>query len=163
SNSVELRREVLAALALPDLRLVKTLPLDPDVTLHWLDPKFERLALCRGSGPVEIRATSDYRLLTTLSASTNLKAYVANWSPDGRFVAIKRDYDRRGYTNDVEVWTVDPPQRVLLIREAQYDARSYHPSQPKFVTTGRDGSLTTWDLERGKQVSRHQLEATGEL
>src|SRR5262249_3275308 len=73
SNSVELRREVLSALALPDLRFERELATDPDVTLRWLDPEFKRIAICRGSGPVEIHAVSDNQLLGTLPASTNLK------------------------------------------------------------------------------------------
>src|SRR5262249_12651408 len=93
SNSVELRREGVAALALPDLRFERELPHGSDFTVRQLDPKFERIALGRGRGPIEIRATSDNRLQTILPPSTNLMSFHADWSDDGRFLAVRRDYD----------------------------------------------------------------------
>src|SRR5205085_11547991 len=42
SNAAELRREVLAALALPDLRFERDLPLGGDEIRGRLDPAFER-------------------------------------------------------------------------------------------------------------------------
>src|SRR6266850_2879237 len=62
SNSAALRGVALAALALPDLRFEREWPPTPDTTLANLDPTFERLALCRGAGPVEIHSVSDQRL-----------------------------------------------------------------------------------------------------
>jgi hypothetical protein len=75
SNTVELRREAFAALALPDLRHERTLPHDQEVQILALDPAFERVALCRGAGPVEIRSMADNRLLISLPATSNLVAY----------------------------------------------------------------------------------------
>src|SRR5439155_23741144 len=93
SNSAALRGVALAAHALPDLRFEQELPYGSEFTLRMVDPSFERIALCRRAGPVEIRSTSDQRLLATLPASTNLPAYYAEWSPDGRFLAAKPGYD----------------------------------------------------------------------
>src|SRR5262249_3960125 len=59
SNNVELRREVFAALSLPDLRFERQLPLATNVTMVELDSGFERMALCKATGPVEIRAVAD--------------------------------------------------------------------------------------------------------
>src|SRR6185295_13499407 len=63
SNTVELRREVFAALALPDLRFERELPYGEEF-IRALDPSFERLALSivRGRGPIEIRSTSNQSL-----------------------------------------------------------------------------------------------------
>ena len=72
SNSAALRGVALAAHALPDLRFERELPYGSEFTLRLVDPSFERIALCRGRGPVEIRSTADQRLLATLPASTNL-------------------------------------------------------------------------------------------
>ena len=160
SNTVELRREVLAALALPDWRLERELAAGTNFTLRWLDPKFERIALCRGRGPIEIRAVAEDRLLATLPASTNLMCYGAMWSPDGRFLTVKRDYDTSGARCDLEIWNVTEPRQVLLIREARWNARSYHPDKPQLLTGGGGGLLAAWDLEQGKELWRTNVEAT---
>src|SRR5439155_24881689 len=68
SNTSELRREVFAALALPDLRFERELSFSPEVNFGQLDPSFERIAVSRGKGPVEVRAVSGDRLLATLPA-----------------------------------------------------------------------------------------------
>lgn len=77
SNTAALRGVAMSALALPDLSFVRDLPVAPDTTMIQFDPAFDRIALCRGSGPVEIRAVRDHQLITTLPASTNLLTYVA--------------------------------------------------------------------------------------
>src|SRR5262249_20061322 len=70
SNSVELRREAFAALALADLRLEREISTGVECTLATLDPKFERIAIGRGTNAVEIRSTHDQELLGSLPAST---------------------------------------------------------------------------------------------
>ncbi len=139
SNSVELRREVMAALALPDLWFERELPNASDITVCQLDPKFERIALGAGRGPIEIRTTSDNGLVATLPPSTNLMAYNALWSGDGRFVAIKRDYDQAGSRAALEVWRVPTAQCVLWIRDVPWGAMSFHPSRPELLTAGEAG------------------------
>jgi predicted Ser/Thr protein kinase len=52
SNSVELRREAMTALTLPDLRLERELTFEAGTTLAIPDPSFERMAVNRGRGPV---------------------------------------------------------------------------------------------------------------
>lgn len=160
SNRFELRREVMAALALPDLRFDRELAISPEVTMKWLDPRFERIAICRGRGPVEIRAASNQQLLATLPASANLKAFGATWSRDGRFLAVKRDYDSTGHRVDIEVWKVEEPRQVLVVRDARWDARTFHPHKSQLLTAGPDGLIIAWDLEEGKELSRGQFGAT---
>src|SRR5205823_12470273 len=72
SNTAELRREVFAALALPDLRFERDLSFGSDLNFMQLDPSFERVAFSHGKGPIEVRTISGNRLLATLPASTNL-------------------------------------------------------------------------------------------
>ncbi len=162
SNSVELRREVLAALTLPDLRLDRELPADSHFTLRRLDPGFQRIALCRGRGPVEIRAVSDDRLLATLPASTDLMTYDAIWSQDGRFLTVKRIHDAMGLLNDLEVWKVDEGRQVLRVPNVRSLARSFHPHKPQLLTGDAQGSVVLWDLEEGKELARRTLEVTPE-
>jgi WD40 repeat protein len=159
SNTVELRREVFAALALPDLRFEREILVGPDFTLVLLDPRFERVALCRGQGPVEIRSVSDHRLLTSLPASTNLMAWVGRWSASGHFLAVKRDYDPAGEGADVEIWEVANARRILLLRDVPWGLVAFHPQLPQIMATSGDGSMAVWNLEDGTQTTQFKLPA----
>jgi WD40 repeat protein len=160
SNSVEVRREVLSALVLPDLHFEREVAIGPENTIKWLDPKFERIAICRGRGPVEIRSVADERLLATLPASTNFMCYGVNWSPDGQFLAVRRDYPSTPDRSDVEVWKVDEGRRVLLIRDARFNARTWHPHKPQLLTGGADGWLSVWDVDAEKETHRQKFQTT---
>ncbi len=151
SNSAALRGVALAAHALPDLRFERELPYSTEFTLRLPDPSFERIALCRGRGPVEIRAISDQRLLATLPASTNLSAYYAEWSADGRFLAVKRDYDSGATRSDNEVWDVADARRLLLLRGVPYGV-CFHPRLPRLLGARTNGA-TVWDLEQRAEVN----------
>lgn len=153
SNRVELRREVFAALALPDLRFERQLPLATNVTAVQLDPAFERLAISRGTGPVEIRAVADNRLLALLPAGTNLIAYENYWSADGRFVSVRRDWDASGRSAVLEVWDAAKARRVFLLPDCSWGALSFHPHEP-WILTVQSGVVAIWDLESGRESKR---------
>lgn len=154
SNTVELRREVFGALALPDLRLERELSAGADANFVRLDPSFERYAVSRAKGPVEIRAVSDDRLLVTLPASTNLPSFVRVWSDDGRFLAVKRDYDAAGRYADWEIWDVAAERRALLLRNVSLSALSFHPRQPQLLARQSRQDAAIWNLEDGQELAR---------
>jgi len=156
SNSVELRREVFAALALPDLRFERQLPLATNVTGMVLDPDFERLAITKGTGSVEIRAVADDRLITSLPASTNLPAYQLWWSADGKFLSVKRDLDGPGRRAVLEVWDVKDARRVFYSPDLSWNAVSFHPHQ-SWIMEGESGSVVIRDLDSGREVKRYPL------
>ena len=160
SNSVELRREVFAALALPDLRFERELPNGSEFTVRQLDPTFERIALGRGRSSIEIRATADNRLLATLPAGTNLPAHNALWSADGRFLAVKRDHDQTGSLGDLEVWELPGARRVLLLHDIGMNAWAFHPRQPQLLTGDADGWIVAWSLPDGKELVRSKFDGT---
>ena len=157
SNSVDLRGEVFAALALPDLRFERLLPYGTEFTMKELDPAFERIAVCRGRGPVEIRAVSDNRLLATLPASTNAMTYGALWSADGRFLSVRRDLDSAGMGGILEIWEVASARQVLLVRDLSWSSWSFHPHKPQLLTGGASGSVVAWNLENGHELARAQF------
>jgi WD40 repeat protein len=157
SNSAELRREGFAALALPDLRFERQLSVGSDARFVELDPAFERLAVSPGKGPVEIRAVSDNRLLSSLPASTNLPAFVKQWSADGRFLAVKRDYDGAGRQADWEVWDVAAGKRVLLLQVVSYETFSFHPRLPRVIARTRAEGVAIWNLGDGRELLRFPL------
>jgi WD40 repeat protein len=160
TNSVDLRREAVAALALPDLRFERELPAGPEFTLELMDPLFESAALCRGSGPVEIRGTSDWQLKATLPCTTKLPAYAGWWSRDGRYFAVKRDLTQFGERGVLEVWDISIQQRVNAPREMVSQAMSFHPLVHRIILGQPGGVVTTWDLEEGRRVARLQLAST---
>jgi len=154
SNNVELRRVALCALALPDLRFERELPVPAGATLSQLDRRFERLAVCVGDGPLEIRSTKDNRLLQTLPASAKELAFVARWSADGRFLAVKRDREDVEEHADVEVWEVETAQRILLLTNTPYGAFDFHPFLSRLLVGTAGDSVETWDAETRQVVSR---------
>jgi len=157
SNSAELRREMLTALTLPDLRFERELLFASDANTAYLDPSFERLAVSRAREPVEIRAVSDNRLLSTLPASTNLPAFGKEWSADGRFLAVKRDYPDGGQHGDYEIWDLAKEKRVLLLRNVSYKAFSFHPRLPRVIARTRAEGVAIWNLEDGRELVRFPL------
>jgi WD40 repeat protein len=160
SNSAELRGELVAAMALPDLRFQREMALGPEFVVKQLDPRFERIALARVRGDVEIRRVPDGALLATLPASTNLPCYSAEWSPDGRFILVKRDYD---VFRELEVWdSRDKPRLSFIIKDNRWNARAFHPKKPQLLAGGANGLVAAWDLEQGREIGRATFDATVE-
>ncbi|MCI0535245.1 MAG: protein kinase, partial [Verrucomicrobiales bacterium] len=156
SNSAELRREAFAALALPDLRFEREVPFEASETGKAFDPAFERFAVGRGRGPVEVRAVSDRRLLAALPPAVNREAHLMCWSPDGQYLAIKRDYDPAGSRADLEVWNLVSTQRVLFARDRLTgNAMSFHPRLPRIMAGRNDGDISVFDLQTAQEI--HEL------
>src|SRR4030095_147047 len=76
---------------------------------------------------------------------------------------VKRDYEGGGVRADLEVWEVNEPRRVLLIRDVRFNARSFHPHTPELLVAGADGLLAAWDVEKGKELARRTFDATPEI
>ncbi len=161
TNSAELRREAFAALALPDLRPEREVLFEPAEMTHAFDPTFERFAVSKGRGPVEVRAVADRRLLASLPSPTSHEAHLLTWSPDGRFLAFKRDHDPAGYHADLEVWDLAATNRVLLARDSvTANALSFHPHRPELMAGRAGGGVLVWDLESAQEL--HQLQLPGD-
>ncbi len=157
SNSPALRGLAITALALPDLRFEREVPTAPDMTVAKLDPTFERIALCRRAGPVEIRAVADQRLLAILPASTNKPAYWGVWSPDGRYLAVIRDLISSGGAESLEAWDWAKTNRILLRNDSAWDAISFDPHLPRITVGQLPASAVTWDLESGQELASYRL------
>jgi WD40 repeat protein len=153
SNTVELRREVFAALALPDLRLVRELPFDATFTFRELDSSFGRIALGHGTQSVEVRSVDGHGQPVMLPASTNLPAHNAWWSGDGRWLAVKRDYAPDGLRADLEVWDVPSARRVVLRRDVPAGAMSFHPRLHQCLAVGTKGGAVVVDSDAQREVA----------
>jgi eukaryotic-like serine/threonine-protein kinase len=154
TNTTDLQREALAALALPDLRFERELPTGRDCTTVTLDPNFERLALGRGTNDVEILSVTDQRPLVTLPASSPELATFAKWSRDGRFLGICRRKSTRGYLKNLEIWDVSSGQQRLYLPQTAWDAFSFHPSQPRLLRPTAENWIVLHDLESGTELKR---------
>jgi hypothetical protein len=158
SNTVELRREAFAALALPDLRFELELPLAADVTLAVLDPKFERLAVGSGNA-VEIRSVPDQRLLATFPASASERATFGKWSPDGRFLAIRRGraHPATRKPTHVEVWDVASGRQVLSLPRTRGARSHFIPACLGFlvVTWAIPFPCGIWRLAETSRATAH--------
>ncbi len=153
SNTIELRREAVAALALPDVRFEREWFGGSDVTAVQFDSDFQRLAVSRGTNAVEIRAVADFRVLATLPASRIGACLRIAWSAGGRYLAVRRDHAADGERADVEVWELTATNRVLLLRDVPRGTLGFHPTLPRLVTATRDGPILVRDLESGKELA----------
>jgi len=160
TNSYELRREVIAALSLPDLVFDRELPFEAEFTLRRLDPAFERIALCRRNGPVEIRSARNLELLAELPATTNLAAFGdATWSNGGECLAVKRDYDASGSRATWEIWHVASQRLRLTLTGIAWSALAFHPRQSQLLAGRGSGRVAVWDWDLGREVRRFELGA----
>ncbi len=161
TNSVELRREALTALALPDLRPLRHLPFGAGCTAKEPDRNFERIAVCRGRGPVEIHSMKTLERLATLPACADFQCYVIDWSPDGKYLAVKRDRDLANASSDLELWELtSPPRRIMVVPEARFSAWTFHPQRPEILIGKGSATLVRIDLERGVEIERRAVGAT---
>jgi len=154
SNSVELRREAIGALALPDLRFERELPFGSEFTWRELDPAFERIALAR----VEVRATAGQRLLATLAASTNWPVYDMKWSSDGRFLAVKRDHPTESARADWEIWEVADARRAFVARDVSVGAIAFHPTLPQLIFGLRPDVAAIRNLDNDCEIAQFQFD-----
>jgi len=157
SNSAELRGAAISAMALPDMRFERRLACATNTTMVQLDPGFERVAICRGTGPVEIRGVAGEQILARLPASTGLPAYAAQWSRDGRYLAVKRDHPGPGERRDLEVWDAGESRLVLSLRGVEHGAAAFHPRLPLLLAGELEGEVGVWDLERTNKIGRFRL------
>jgi WD40 repeat protein len=156
-NTPELRREAFAALALPDLRVERDINLGRGANSVGLDDGFTRYAFGRGRGAVEVYSLSNQQLIAVLPAGTNLTAQLPRFSPDGRYLAFKRDR-AGGSDSDLEVWDLAATQRVIFAPGAvAREAFSFHPHAPRLLAGRPSGRLVTWDVEHGQEVMSWRL------
>jgi WD40 repeat protein len=161
TNTAELRGVAFAALGLADFREDGEVHFDPASTMMQPDPRFARIATSKGGGPVIIRSLPDFEVLATLPASTNLDAYVGMWSADGRFLAVKRQYEGTGIRSDWEVWNVGQTQRVIMAGpNAARNSATFHPRRPLFMVAYGGGRVSEWNAENGTLMRTFHFPST---
>jgi WD40 repeat protein/predicted Ser/Thr protein kinase len=157
TNSPDLRREAMAALALPDLRFERTVPASPEYFGVVLNPTFERLARARQDGPVELWSTMDNRLLGTVGPPTAGPLQIFKRSKDGRFFVGSRASDPTGKSLSFEVWDTAAGRPLLVRTNAEYRIVAFHPLLPRCLAGGSDGTVILWDLEKAAELRRFPI------
>lgn len=161
SNTAELRREALAALALPDLQFEREIPLPPNFTVAALDPAFERLAVGRGTNAIEIRSTQDLKWIATLPAAGEEPALEVKWSPDGRYLGVIRKRQVASASARVEFWDVPSARQFSLPPASRWGAFAFHPLKPVALADTGTNAVSVWNLESGALSA--QFAVTGSI
>ncbi len=152
SNSVALRQQAVDALTRTDLRFERELALDPGAVLAVLDPDFTRLATGAGSGPVQILALPEQRLLATLPASAPGAVEAGQWSPDGRYLAVQRRLDSAQSAFVVEIWDPMSARVVVTLPPSPGGVFSFHPRQPRLLSAEAGDRVSLWDLHQARRL-----------
>ena len=148
----ELRDEVIAALALVDLRPLREW--DGHTTPGQgvaFDPPLARYAVGDADGGVSVRRAADDRLLARFprDGANGCRAR-PEFSPDGRFLAVvTRDLDHR---DRVALWDLDAGGSAPRL---QADWRlAFRPDSRVAATVLADGALGLYDLATGRLQRR---------
>lgn len=158
----ELRRTAFAALGQPDFRLTGELTNLSVTHQMFPDPALSRVALCRGRGPVPVHSLTNGELLFSLAGTPELRAFVAAWSDDGRYLGIKRDVDGEGREAQLEVWEFDggTPRLAMQREPMSYASFTFHPRERRVLVGRIGGRVTERDLETGRFIREVRLAGT---
>src|SRR5262249_3545146 len=115
-DRLQLRNAAIAALALPDLEVVKEWYGFPPESNHVaFDARFERYARADRKGNVSVRQVADDREIVRLSCRGPEPEVLL--SDDGRLLAVC-DNGRPGAGPRVRVWRLDGPEPVRIYETA---------------------------------------------
>jgi serine/threonine protein kinase/WD40 repeat protein len=147
SDFLELRNEVIACLALPDLRVAREWDGWPEGTAHFdFDDKLERYARVDPQGNITVcRVADDTEACHFLSGIGDCSLH---FSRDGRFLLA-------GGVTRCKVWELgDQGPRLILSDEQSCACSAFSPDSRQFALARVDGSITLYDLASGRQLRR---------
>lgn len=151
TNTPQLRREAMAALALADLRFERELPHGSEFVGVAIDPAFHRVARCGQVGPISIRSALDNRLQVTIPAYTGSYMGLGQWCSDGRFIAAW------GADHSVQVWDTMNVSQMLGATDYVYSV-DFHPQMAVAMSSKAGGPSTYWELEHGQKIGKFEFE-----
>jgi len=154
--TLELRNEAIAALALPDARVLRYWPLDPPVPLFAglvFDAAVERYARAYPDGQIAIcRARDDLELLRLRGFGPWREAALC-FSPDGRFLAEKHDGPN---TNLFCVWNLERQASVLVLPWTMAQLPFAFTPDSSQIAAARGETICFFELGSGHEVRRIQ-------
>ena len=111
--SLELRNEVIACLALADVRPAPGMPSIALSGALGFDPAYQRYACVGADGTVVVSRLSDHRELARFAGAGQSCPFLG-FSPDGRCLAFAHG----GAHPTVEIWRLEPRESVLRLDPA---------------------------------------------
>jgi WD40 repeat protein len=145
-----LRDEVIACLALPDLRPGKAWDVWPDGTARLaFDGGYQRYARADDKGNVTIRNLADDREILRIPSEERALSDLL-FSPDGRFLATLRG-GRSPWL--LQVWDV-ATGRAVVREQAEQNGWAFSPDSRAFAVRKVDHSIQLFDLATGRPTHR---------
>ena len=150
ATRLRVRNEVIACLALPDLRLIHAVQAthSPEPVFHF-DTALERYALVDEAGVVHIRRVATDEELFELPGMTNGESRVHSFSPDGRFLAVGF------HLCHLRVWNLERRELALsLDPETSFREVVFAPDSRTVAVVHHlgDGSIPVYELATGRLV-----------
>jgi serine/threonine protein kinase/WD40 repeat protein/tetratricopeptide (TPR) repeat protein len=144
---LELRNEVIACLALPDLRVSRELPDRFAGSAYTFDGNVERHVRDDGEGNYTIRRVADDAEVCQLRSG--LKADWVWLSPDGRWLLLVR---RR---SEFRLYAVGGPEALPVpLDEPTLAAHAFSPDGREFAVAHPDGAISVYELPSGRRLRR---------
>ena len=144
-----LRNEVIACLALPDLRVAREWPGWP--ASSWqvtFDAQLERYVRVDRQGNVTVRRIADDGEICHFHS--DLSEVWPKLSPDGRFLML------RGVPSACEIWELAGREARRVALEAPDSAAygDFSPDSRQLAVAHTDGSISLYDLPSGRRARR---------
>ncbi|MGO9112622.1 MAG: protein kinase domain-containing protein [Thermoguttaceae bacterium] len=140
----DLRNEVIACLALPDMRVAKECPSPPDLSSKVaFDEKLERYAAEDYQRNISIRQVAEDKEICRFQ--TGIGEAWMEFSFDGLFLAAHNG-DR------VKLWKLVGPKPELIREEPGSSNCAFSPDNRLFAVGHADGSIGLFDLPSGKPL-----------
>jgi serine/threonine protein kinase/WD40 repeat protein len=148
--SLELRNEAIAALALTDIQMEKSCPLDANHILEGTCGKGRLLSLwCNENGGSRlIRPWGSERFLFDFSNAQGFQALIATLSHDGKRLV-------QGTTSEGNVWDVESGRKLVSfpLEMHKYGYPDFNSHGDMAVIGDTEGGLHVVDVESGKTVT----------
>ena len=161
---LEARNEVIACLAVPDLRVARQIPIQGHTHNEHacFDLNLDRYAFGATNGDLVIRAARNHQVVCVLPAPGYASAGGLGFSADGNY--LKAQYSRDQEGDSSWVWDV-PAQKVVVRVLNQADdtnaipfafAGDFSPDSRLFASSSRAGGVSIWELGSGRELQRFQ-------
>jgi len=149
---IDLRNAAIAALAAPELRVVRQWSLPAtDILGSRPDRRLRRYMRWNSDHTVSVHAMDDDAELLRLPPVATLADYGA-FSPDGSWLAVKY------HDNVLRVWNLSSRTQRLVIRDIALFA--FTPDSRRLIATRLEGHLELFDLSSGREAARQPIGAS---
>ncbi len=145
-----LRDEVIACLALPDLKPTKWAITRPTGMVGiTFDPTMTRYALRFHDGTISVRRVADDQEVASFQAQVDSDNWIFRFSPDGRYLAASHSSDFA-----LTVWDVD--RRAVAVEDPGriWRAARFSPDSRRIAAAHDDGDLLVYNLATGRRGRR---------